>query len=90
MQWTPKTGHIIGAKTGHIIGAKTGHMADVKTGHMADVKTGCTVDVYAPKGFIKILMTDVERLRVRGVQNFWGLAEIEGARGATEAGAFGP
>ena len=52
-------------------------------------KTECTVDIYTPKGFIKILMTDVERAMVRGVQKFWGLAEIERARGATEAGAFG-
>ena len=52
-------------------------------------KTGCTVDIYTPKGFIKILMTDVERARGRGVQNFWGLAEVERAKGATEAGAFG-
>ena len=44
-----------------------------------DVKTGCTVDVYAPEGFIKVLMRNVERLRGRGVQNFWGLAEIERA-----------
>ena len=39
--------------------------------------------------FIKILMTDVEGARGRGVQNFWRLAEVERAKGATEAGAFG-
>ena len=65
-------------------------MADVKTGHAVDVKTGCTVDVYAPEGFIKILMRNVERVRVRGVKNFWGLAAVERARGTMEAGAFGP
>ena len=52
-------------------------------------KTGCTVDIYTPKGFIKILMRNVERARGRGVQKFWGLAEVERAKGATEAGAFG-
>ena len=52
-------------------------------------KTGCTVDIYTPKGFIKILIASVERARGRGVQKFWGLAEVLRARGATEAGAFG-
>ena len=53
-------------------------------------KTGCTVDVYASKGFIKILMTDVERQGHGACKTFGGLAEIERARGTTEAGAFGP
>ena len=52
-------------------------------------KTGCTVDIYTPKGFIKILIASVEGARGRGVQKFWGLAEVLRARGATEAGAFG-
>ena len=30
-------------------------------GHAVYAKTGYTVDVYTPEGFIKILMTDVER-----------------------------
>ena len=37
-----------------------GHMADAKTGHAVYAKTGYTVDVYAPKGFIKVLMRNVE------------------------------
>ena len=32
---------------------------------------------------------DVERAGGRGVQNFWGATEVERAKGATEAGAFG-
>ena len=47
------------------------------------------MDIYTPKGFIKILMADVERARGRGVQKFWGLAEVLEARGAAEAGAVG-
>ena len=47
------------------------------------------VDVYAPKGFIKVLMTDVERQEGKACKNFGGLAEIQRARGAMEAGAFG-
>ena len=52
-------------------------------------KTVRAVYIYTPKGFIKILMRNVERARGRGVQKFWGLAEVERAKGATEAGAFG-
>ena len=52
-------------------------------------KTGCTVDIYTPKGFIKILTGDVERQEGEACKSFGGLAEIERARGTTEAGAFG-
>lgn len=52
-------------------------------------KTGYAVVNYTPKGFVKILTGNVERARGRGVQKFWGLAEIERARGVMEAGAFG-
>ena len=34
-------------------------------------------------------MRNVEGARGRGVQNFWGLAEVLRTKGATEAGAFG-
>ena len=37
------------------------------------VKTGCTVDIYTPKGFIKILMTDVERARGAGRSKILGI-----------------
>ena len=63
-------------------------MADVKTGHAVDAKTGYTVDVYAPEGFIKILMTDVERQGHEACKNFGGPAEIEGARDAGGGGIW--
>ena len=59
-------------------------------GHAVYAKTGYTVDVYAPKGFIKVLMRNVERQGHEACKNFGGPAEIERARGTTEAGAFGP
>ena len=57
--------------------------------HEMYTKTGCTVDIYTPKGFIKILTDDVERQEGEACKNFGGFAEIERARGTTEAGAFG-
>ena len=39
-------------------------------GVMQCTQTGCAVDVYTPKGFIKILTQNVER--GWGVQKFWG------------------
>ena len=73
----------------HVVGPKNGSYNRCKNGSCSGRKNGLQW-TYAPKGFIKILMTDVERARARGVQNFWGPAEIERARGTTEAGAFGP
>ena len=64
-------------------------MADVKTGHAVDAKTGYTVDVYAPEGFIKVLMTDVERQGSGACKTFGGGRRLRG-RGTLEAGAFGP
>ena len=50
---------------------------------------GCTGDIYIHKGFIKILTINVERQEGEACKNFGGFAEIERARGTTEAGAFG-
>ena len=47
----------------------------------------CSVHLHT-QGFIKILMTDVERARARRAK-LLAVAEVERAEGATEAGAFG-
>ena len=64
-----KTGQAVYAKTGQAVYAKTGQAVYAKTGHAGDAKTGCTVGIHTPKGFIKILMRDVEGegVRVRGL-----------------------
>ena len=83
-------GHVLGPGAGcagHVLGPGAGC-----AGHAVYAKTGCTVDVYTSKGFMKILMRNVERLRGEACGGLAGPAEIEratGARGTTEAGAFG-
>ena len=69
--------HAVYVKTGHAVYAKTGHAVYAKTGHAGYAKTGCTVGIYTPKGFVKILMRDVEG-EGRGVR---GLAEAARLRG---------
>ena len=64
------------------------HAGDVKRGHAVYAKTGCSGRI-CTQGFIKVLMTDVERQEGKACKNFGGLAEILRARGAMEAGAFG-
>ena len=43
-------------------------------------KTGCTVDIYTPKGFIKILMRNVERQEGEACKTFGDWRRLSGRR----------
>ena len=60
-----------------------------KNGSCSGRKNGSCSGRVCTQGFIKVLMTDVERQEGKACKNFGGLAEIQRARGAMEAGAFG-